>query len=110
MGTKVDLLTNNTSIEVNTINYITGVLQGDYLSLMLFILSVNPLSFLLSLLPSYNITKTNNNKHNLTHLLFVDDLKTFAKNYKEATLQLNLITQFTKDIGMKFGPDKCAYI
>ena len=79
MGTKVDLLTNNTSIEVNTINYITGILQGDYLSLMLFILSVNPLSFLLSLLPGYNITKTNNNKHKLTHLFFVDDLKNICK-------------------------------
>ena len=65
-ATKVNLFTNNTSIETNMINYITGVLHGDCLSLMLFILSVNPLSFLLSLLPGYNITKTNNNKHNVS--------------------------------------------
>ena len=72
-ATKVNLFTNNTSIKTNTINYITGVLQGDCLSLMLFILSINPLLFLLSLLPGYNIAKTNNNKQKLTHLFFVDD-------------------------------------
>ena len=64
--------------------------------------------YLYYLLTHYH--STNNNKHKLTHLFFVDDLKTFAKNKKEATLQLDLITQFTKDIGMKFGLDKCAYI
>ena len=109
-ATKVNLFTNNTSIETNMINYITGVLHGDCLSLMLFILSVNPLSFLLSLLLGYNIAKTNNIKQKLMHLFFVDDLKTFARNKKEAVLQLDLITQFTKDIHMKFGLDKCAYI
>ena len=104
------MFTNNTSIETSTVNYITGVLQGDCLSLMSFILSVNPLSFLLSQLPGYNIAKMNNIKQKLTHLFFVDDLKTFARNKKEAVLQLDLITQFAKDTGMKFGLDKCAYI
>ena len=109
-ATKVNLLINNTSIKTNMINYITGVLRGDCLSLMLFILSVNPLSFLLSLLLGCNIAKTNNKKQKLAHLFFVDDLKSFARNEKEATLQLDLITQFTKDIDMKFGQDKHAYI
>ena len=49
-ATNVNLFTSNTGIKTNTINYITGVLQGDCLSVMLFILSVNPLSFVLSLL------------------------------------------------------------
>ena len=77
---------------------------------MLFILSVNPLSFLLSLLLGCNIAKTNNKKQKLTHLFFVDDLKTFARNEKEATLQLDLITQFTKDIDTKFVLHKDPYI
>ena len=80
------------------------------ITFILFILSVNPLSFLLSLLTGSNIAKTNNIIQKLTHLFFVDDLKTFARNKKEAALQLDLITQFTKDIDMKFGLDKCAYI
>ena len=77
-ATKDNLFTNNTIIETNTINYITGVLQGDCLSLMSFILSVNPLSFLLSLLSSYNIAKTNN-KQKLTHLFFCRWLKNICK-------------------------------
>ena len=82
-ATKVNLLINNTSIKTNMINYITGVLRGDCLSLMLFILSVNPLSVLLSLLPGYNRAKTGNSKQMLTLLLFIDDLKTFARNKKK---------------------------
>ena len=109
-ATKVNLFTNNTSIKTNTINYITGVLQGGCLSLILFILSVIPLSFLLSLLAGYNITKTDNNKQKLTHLFFVDDLKIYRGNRKEETWQLYLITQFTKDIDMELGLEKCAYI
>ena len=77
---------------------------------MLFILSVNPLSFLLSLLLGCNIAKTNNKKQKLTHNFFADDLKTFARNEKEATLQLDLITQFTKDIDTKFVLHKDPYI
>ena len=108
--TKVNLFAEGTNIETESINYLTGVLQSDCLSLMLFILSVNPLSFMLSLLPGYNIGKPNSSRVNISHLFFVDDLKTFAKNKNEATLHLDLITRFTNDISMKFGLDKCAYI
>lgn len=61
---------------------------------MLFILSVNPFSFLLSLLPRYNTGKSNGktSRKQLKHLFFVDDLKTFVRNKKEATLQLDLIS------------------
>ena len=100
----------NTNIETESINYLTGVLQGDCLSLILFILSVNPLSLKLSLLPGYNIKKPSSSKVNISLLFFVDDLKTFAKNKNEATLYLDLITRFTNDISVKFGLDICAYI
>ena len=49
-------------------------------------------------------------KVKILHLFFVDDLKTFAKNKNEATLHLDLITQFTNDISIKLGLDKCACI
>ena len=80
------------STEIGMISYITDMLSGGYLSLMLFILSVNQLPFLLSLLTGYNIGKPNSNNPKLTHLFFADGLKTFARNKKEATLQLDLIT------------------
>ena len=37
-ATKDNLFANNTSIETNTTNYITGVLQGDSLSLIICII------------------------------------------------------------------------
>ena len=46
----------------------------------------------------------------LTHLLFVDDLKTFDSSRKAALEKLRSITQFTRDIGMQLGSDKCAYL
>ena len=42
-ATKITLRTENEAIETRVINYLTGVLQGDCLSLLVFILSVNPL-------------------------------------------------------------------
>ena len=66
--TKVNLFAEGTNIETESINYLTGVLQGDCLSLMLFILSVNPLSFMLSLLPGYNIGKPNSSSVSISHL------------------------------------------
>ena len=109
-ATNVNLFAEDTNIETESINYLTGILQGDCLSLMLFLLSVNPLSFMLSLLPGYNIGKRNSSKVNMAQLFLVDDLKTFAKNKNEATLHLDLITRFTNDINMKLGLDTCAYI
>ena len=46
----------------------------------------------------------------ISHLLFVDDLKTYASDKKGAKLKLDLISQFTRDISMQFGSDKCAYL
>ena len=76
---------------------------------MLFVLSINPLSFMLSLLPGYNNRKPNSSKVNISHLFFVGD-HLFAKNKNKATLHLDLITRFTNDVNMKFSLDKCAYI
>ena len=56
-STKVRLLTNQYNLESDEIHYYTVVLQGDCLSLILFILSVNPLSFLLNTLNDYRIRK-----------------------------------------------------
>jgi hypothetical protein len=97
-------------IETDTIKYLTGFMQGDCLSLIMFILCVNPLSFLLKKLPGYKAGKPGERGTKITHLFFVDDLKTYAQDLMGAKSQLDLITTFTKDIGMEFGNDKCAYI
>ena len=92
------------------IDYLTGILQGDCLSLILFVLCVNPLSHLLKDTEGYLTGQPSQRNISITHLLFVDDLKTFAKSGTTALKQLDIITTFTNDIGMKFGGDKCAYL
>lgn len=77
---------------------------------MLFILPVNLLLFILSLLPGYKTPKPNSSKVNISHLVFVDDLNIFAKNKNEVALNLDLITRFTNDILMNLGLDKRTYV
>ena len=110
MGNKNNIKSRNETIEMRIINYLTGVLQGDCLSLLLLILSVNPLSFLLKNLPGYKIGEPGKRDISISLLFFVDDLKTYASDKKGAKLQLDLISQFTRDISMQLGSDKCAYL
>ena len=83
-----------------------GIFQGDSLSVLLFILTVNPLSFLLRHLKGYQYGTEKDS--NVTHNFFVDVLKLYANNSNTTKKLLDLIT-FFKDTGMTFGEDKCAY-
>ena len=83
-ATKITLRAENETIETSVINYLTGVLQGDCLSLFLFILSVNPLSFLLKNLPGYKIGQPGKRGMSISHVLFVDDFKTYTSDKKGA--------------------------
>ena len=47
---------------------------------------------------------------NLTHLLFVDDMKLYAISRAKALYLLDIVTTFSRDIGMAFGEDKYGYI
>ena len=77
------------------------------MSVILFILSVNLSSFLLSRVEGgFKITDAKS----LNHIFFVDDLKLLARSLKKAMLLLDIITTFSKDISMTFGKTKCAYI
>ena len=67
------------------------------------------MSFLLNKLKGYTIGKSGNRDTEISHLFFVDDLKLYASNMTLVKLQLDLVTQFSKDIGMRFGETKCAY-
>ena len=94
-------------IESDIIYFSKGIFQGDSLSVLLFILSVNPLSFLLHKLQGYTCGKHKN--YNVTHNFFVGDLKLYASSINTAKKQLDLVTAFSKDTGMTFGDDKCAH-
>ena len=97
----------NGSIEKEIIKYLRGILQGDSLSVILFILTLNPLSFLLRKTKGYKIK---NIIDRISHLFFVDCLKTYAGSVDEGKKQLNIVTTFSKDMNRNFGHDKCAYM
>ena len=108
--TKVFLNTDNGQIETEMIKFQHGILQGDLLSLILFIPSVNPLSFLIQKCDGYTMGTQLHRDTKLTQLFFVDDLKLFSNNMNTAKQQMDIVTTFSKDINMQFGLEKCAYI
>ena len=101
LSKNVNIQSGATSIESKPIQYLRGIFQGDSLSVLLFILSVNPLSYLLNKLQGYCIGKNGNRSQNISHLFFKDDLKLFATNMNQMKLLLDQATQFSNDIGMK---------
>ena len=42
------------------------------------------------------------------HLLYMDDLKLYARNEREMKTLLTRVTNFSNDIKMKFGLEKCC--
>ena len=86
------------------------MMQGDALSVVLFIICFNPLSYLLRKSTGYAVGPPNERNVNITHLAFVDDFKLISNKISNAKQQLDIVTNYSKDIGMTFGVDKCAYI
>ena len=106
--TKLKLSGTHEGVITEIINFLKGIFQGDSLSVILFILSVNPLSHLLKQLKGY--AAGNKRSINITHNFFVDDLKLYAETLESLKMLLDIVTAFSKDIDMIFGVGKCAYI
>lgn len=107
-STQVHLQGETNQIITDTIHYKKGIFQGDSLSVVLFVLSVNPLSHMLNKLNGYAAGQ--NKSLNITHNFFVDDLKLYAATQSNLYKLLSVVTTFSKDIDMQFGIDKCAYV
>ena len=105
---KLKLNRTHQSIITETINFLKGIFQDDSLSVIIFILSVNPLSHLLKQLKGCSAGSERN--INITHNFFVDDLKLYAGTTNNLKKLLDIVTTFSKYIDMKFEVDKCAYI
>ena len=103
--TKLNLNGKDDSIVSNVIKILTEIYEVDILSVILFVLALNLLSHLLRSTKGY--AYGNNRQHRHTH---VDDLKLYASDINTVKRQLEIVTTFSKDIGMTFGEEKCTFL
>lgn len=92
------------------IQYQRGIFQGDSLSPILFCITLFPLTLLLRKLPGYLAGSPNNRTSKITHLFYVDDLKIYATNEKDLQKAIRTVHEFSTEIGMEFGLEKCAVV
>ena len=83
-----------------------GIFQGDALSPLLFVISLIPLSLLLRK-TKYGCDL---NGEKMNHLLYLDDLKLYAKSEIGLESLVNTVRIFSADVGMDFGVTKCTKI
>ena len=88
-----------------------GIFQGDSLSPILFCLALDPLSKKLKDSDiGYNLNNGRSRipEKTVNHLLFMDDLKLYAESNQKLTELLKIVYDFSEDIKMQFGLDKCS--
>jgi len=106
--TRTRLHTENELIETEDIKIQYGIFQGDSLSPLLFCICLIPLTEQLNRLNTgYEEHKA---KTKISHLLYMDDLKLIAKSEEELRKQIQTVKNFSSDIHMDFGLEKCAKI
>ena len=93
---------------LGTVDIKRGIFQGDSLSPLLFIMIMTPLSMILK--DENKGYKLGNSGKLVNHLLFMDDLKLYGKSQDEIDALLGLVQEYSNDIGMQFGMDKCAVL
>ena len=100
--TKIHLPHNEGCLVTGDITFLRGIFQGDTLSPLLFCLALAPIK---SILRRANIGyKIGGTK--VSNLLYIDDLKCYAKDDKEMERCRALLEAFSADIGMTFGLKK----
>ena len=80
------------------VNVKRGIFQGDSLSPMMFVLSMVPLSLILKKVNA--CYKWGRKKYKLNHLLFMDDLKLYAKSEEQTNTLARTLYVFSTDIGV----------
>ena len=85
-----------------------GISQGDALSPLLFIIAMMPLNHILRKCTTGH--KLSRSLEKVNHLMYMDDIKLFAKNEKELETLILTVRIYSRDIGMEFGIEKCAML
>ena len=102
----MDLTCNNQSL--GGVDIKQGILQGDSLSPLLFLLCLIPLTVILH--KSESASQFSSNKEKINHLLFMDDLKLYAKNEKDLDSLVQTVRILSDGNGMEFGINKYAIL
>ena len=85
-----------------------GIFQGDALSPLLFKIAMMPLNHILrKCTAGYKLSRS---QEKVNHLMYMDDIKLFAKNKKELETLIHTVRIYSRDIGMEFGIEKCAML
>ena len=94
--------------ELSIVEIKRGIFQGDYLSPLVFVLALIPLSLILrKAKAAYEFSES---KDKINHLLFVDDLKLYSRSKKGLDSLVQTVRVFSEDTGMEFGIEKCAML
>ena len=85
-----------------------GIFQGDALSPLLFIIVMMPLNHIhRKCTAEYKLTKL---QEKINHLMYMDNIKVFAKNEIELETQIHTVRIYSQDIGIEFGIEKCTIL
>ena len=87
-----------------------GIFQGDSLSPLLFIIALFPLSHALLNNNELGYQRTNSRDFPVSHLLYMDDIKLFAKSKPQMERLISIVKNFSDQMGMKFGIEKCKLV
>ena len=90
--------------DLGEVNVKRGIFQEDSLLPLMFVLSMVPLSLILKKEKAYY--KWGKKEYKLNHLLFMDDLKLYAKSEEQTNTLVRTVYVFSTDIGMDFGIKK----
>ena len=103
---RVDLTVGGRSIAETKIQ--RGIFQRDAISPLLFIIAMMPLNQILRKCETgYKLSRS---QEKINNLMYMDDIKLFAKNERELETLIHAIRIYSQDIGMEFGIETCAML
>ena len=102
---RVEITTGRKSLAETKIQ--RGIFQGEALSPLLFIIAMMPLNPILRKCTAGYKLRSQEKIH---HLMYMDDIKLFAKNEKELETLIHTVRIYSQDIGMEFSIEKCALL
>ena len=85
-----------------------GIFQGDAQSPLLFMIVMMLINHILRKCTAGH--KLSRSQEKINYLMYMDDIKLFAKNEKELKTLIHAVRIYSQNIGMEFGIEKCAML